>query len=324
MGFFYIPAIKRMYGNEIITPRGRFAWPFLVNPKAPSEQMKAKAAEQKQNPPEARFEIQWLGQADDADVLAFNESLGLMVTQMLLEWNSRQGKTDPKLAIDNYLREADPETFEKYPYLANTLSLIARNKNRDDPTKGFIIKNAKKQVINPSEIVGGMIGRIVVQPHIGTSGLSFQLKTVYLLEDDGTRIGGAVRNHDALLDACGDAEELETEESTSNQECDDVLSDESVTGAVSAATEAEIDQAVDEAFSPEGEAPAAQMPQATTQVHGAAQKRPPAVVDPKKIQADIRAKAVAAAKGQTAAPAAQVASPGLKTGKGKQAALDNL
>ena len=304
-----------MYGNEIITPRGRFAWPFLVNAKAPSEQMKAMAAEKKQNPPDPRYEIQWLGKADDVDVLAFNESLGLMVTQMLLEWNAKQSKTDPKLAIDNYLREADPETYEKYPYLQNTLSLLARNKNRDDPTKGFVVKNGKKQVINPSDILGGMIGRIVVQPHIGTSGLSFQLKTVYLLEDDGTRIGGAVRNHDAMLDACGDGEETPEEEA-------ERAIDEAYDAPLSPETEAAIDGAVEESFTAPEEAASPAPPQATVQVYGAAQKRPAAVVDPKKIQADIRAKAVAAAKAQTApAPAA---TQGLKTGKGKQAALDNL
>lgn len=276
MPFYYNAQYRRIYGEDMITPVGRIAWPALVTakpPPPPKDGMKAG---------EPRFEITWLGEADTEQTKVFLNNLQDMVNKMLLEFNKNGAKGDPKIAINSYLKDSSEVDLEKYPFFENKVFFVARNSFKDDPKKGFQVKNKNKEVIDASQIVGGQKARLVVQPHIGPTGLSFKLHAVYLIEDDKVRFGGAVVNHDTMLDA--------VEPSAKYCETD---AQEETQSYSTAADELLTDKVVVTAEPP----------------------KPSVSVSANNLAENIKAKIAAKV---------QAASPGLTTGKGKQAALDNL
>lgn len=288
MGYYRHPQYGRVYGKSIGSPKGRIAWPSLLEKR-------------KSTTPDGteieRYEATLCIAKDDPKSDVFLDELNGMIMGneteekgMLATFNE---KTKAKLALDSeYLKDGDLFNMEKYPYYKGMWILQARS------SKDVGLRGPNKEVIDGSQIVGGCICKFVVTPHLGPTGLSFALERVQFLEDDGVHFGGAGRNLDQFLDDVtgGNApsEETEVEE------------------------EAPAEEPVEEAPKPVAKAapsPAAarlQAAQANAGKKVAAKVAAPAASlkgkSPEQVRAELRA--------QT--------SKVVTTGKGKNLAMDNL
>lgn len=172
------------YGEPMLSPSARVAWPCLVTPReAPPA-----APGQTQGGP--RYEITFILPKKDKGVIAWKKAVEKMCAEMLPVFNAgRKGK----LSVDEVLKDGDTFDAEKYPYYADSYLLVARN------AKLPPIVDGRKELLPAEKVVGGMICRATVTPLLTGHGLSYKLEALQLVKDDEVRFAGASRAG-ALLD----------------------------------------------------------------------------------------------------------------------------
>lgn len=297
MGKYYRhPKFGRVYGNTLKTPIGRLCWPALSAPKEDTFNGQTTS----------RYGCTILLPKEDGKSADFIEKLNNMLDEEggMLEIFNEHADVNISLSSD-VLKDGDTFDMEKYPYYKGNYVLLARNE-KPVPVYGA---SGKDDILEPSVIVGGVLGRCIVTPHLGPSGVSFKLDAVQFWKDDGTKFGGAGRNLDAFLDAIEGVED-EYEESQEDMT-------------------PEIPETYEEPrpVAPRGRGrppKAAQMAPDTIRdrIAAATQKTgvPVSTARPGNVLA-MRANQASAVKGVTKVPAnAKV----VTTGKGKALALDNL
>lgn len=195
------PRHKHVTSNEDLdTPVGRFAWPSLVEPKAgmPLKDGTAGAP---------RYEITLCIPKTSKKIDYFLQELERLKDELLEMYND---KNPAKLSEVALLKDGDETDLEKYPYNKDCWIMVARN-SQDE----FQVVDKDHNAIDPSMILGGMKGRLLIRPLVTAHGLSFKLDVVQLTLDDGVRFGGGVRNPARLLEALppldDDDEEVEGE-----------------------------------------------------------------------------------------------------------------
>lgn len=207
MGKYGRDDFNNVYGADTIsTPRGRFAWPYLVTPKPVRAGMQGKP----------RYEVTLVLPKDDPKVKTFLAAVRKEAKPMFEEYNKDQ-KTkilfDPE-DIPN-IQDGDNFDAEKYPYYANSWVICPKNVRLPQ------IVNADKEPIEGSFIKGGMIGKCLVLPMVTTKGLSFRVEIVQFLKDDGVRFAGGTRNPADLLAKLEEDAEEEVSEETEDETVDE-------------------------------------------------------------------------------------------------------
>lgn len=191
--FYKHPRFGIVYGNQVKTPAMRVCWPHLVKPKEAPE---PKEGETRGDP---RFELSQILTKDDKDVIAFCDVLKKMTDEMLKLFNKGRSALLGECLLFGKYGDGDTADPEVYPYYKNSHILIARN------TKVVNVVGRDKKPIDPKGIVGGVICHLAVTPLITPHGISYKLDAVQLVQDDGTRFGGGIRDATEIFDACGDA-----------------------------------------------------------------------------------------------------------------------
>lgn len=167
-----------VYGNPVITPTGRCAWPALVKPQ---EAPPAKPGEPQGAP---RYGITIILPKAEKPVQEWNKAVSVMVKEMLVLFN--EGRK-AKLSIENILLDGDGFDLEKYPYYKDSWILTARN------VKLPPIVDGKKSEIPVDAVMGGMFVRATVTPLLTGHGVSYKLEALQRVRDDNTRFAGANR-----------------------------------------------------------------------------------------------------------------------------------
>lgn len=175
-----------VYGIATPSPIGRASWPALVTPKDPPP------AQPGQQPGTPRFELSLLLDKASPEVQAFLEAMKTMTSEMLPVFN--EGRKAP-LGSVKVISDGDEFDKEKYPYYQGNYVLVARNAFE---TKVY---DRQKKEIGREKIIGGQKVLAVVTPLITAHGVSYKLELTQLIEDDGTRFGGGIRDHTSLLQA---------------------------------------------------------------------------------------------------------------------------
>lgn len=176
--FYKHPKYGTTYGDALVTPTARCAWPALVKPQdAPP----AKPGEQQGAP---RYGVTLILSKDDPAVQAWVKAVAAMVKEMLVLFN--QGRKG-KLSVETILQDGDGYDLEKYPYYKNSFILTARN------TQLPPIVDGKKSELPADAIAGGMFVRATVTPLLTGSGVSYKLNALQRVRDDNVRFAGASR-----------------------------------------------------------------------------------------------------------------------------------
>lgn len=183
-----------VYGIRTKTPAGRLAWVHLVKPKESSFPV-----EEGKEPPPPRFEVTHLIPKTEA-AEKWKAELQTQIDEMVALFN--KDKKGAKISIDEFLKDGDEQDLEKYPFYAGQYYLVPKHKERPS------IFDAALNDVAPEDVLGGMPGVCIVRPLCTAHGISFQLRTIQLLEDDGVRFAGSISSDKDLLSVCeGDAEE---------------------------------------------------------------------------------------------------------------------
>jgi hypothetical protein len=317
MGKYYRhPKFGRVYGNTLPTPIGRLCWPALVTPKEDNYQGKVTL----------RYGITVLIDKEDPKTLAFKEKLDTMLDEeggMLAIFNEH---ADVNISLSGeVLKDGDEFDQEKYPYYAGKYVILARNE-KQIPVYG---PSGSEEILDPSVIHGGVLGRVVLTPHLGPSGVSFKAEAVQYYKDDGVRFGGSVRNINAFLDAIKDDDDMGPE-ATEDEETDELQQEpqvsESYENQAASMVPAEI-------ALPRGRGRPAKVqpvvappaPSLRAQVVGQVRQVPQVATQP---QVALQAKTAAVQAQELRMRQAQASKPQpgkvVTTGKGKLLALNNL
>lgn len=193
----------RVYGDAIITPIGRFSWPALDVPRDPPPPKPG------ETPGKPRYEVNLLLPKEDKTVLEFKARVEAISADMITLYNANSQKS--KLAGGDVFRDGDSSDKEKYPYDLGNWVMTARNTTLPD------IYDVEKNTMEGSVIKGGMLGRLIVIPHLGATGMSYKMEIVQLLKDDNVRFGGGKPDYLGLLDAIDMREEFEELEEAQNE-----------------------------------------------------------------------------------------------------------
>lgn len=172
------PDYGHAYGDPIICPTGRAAWPHLVSPK-PAFQ--AKPGEKQGDP---RFCVTILLEKSDPAVKAWVKYLTEVAEEVV--WYYNKGRKTV-LSIDSVLNDGDEQDLEKKPFMRGCWWVELRNAKRPP------IVDGKKSELPPDAIQGGMLIRGTITPLVTAHGLSFKLEALQRVRDDGTRFAGASR-----------------------------------------------------------------------------------------------------------------------------------
>jgi len=183
----YLSRISRVFVDAVVkSPTGRLSFPHLVEPVG--GEIDGRVIEPK-------YQGQLLVDKNHPEVAWFEKQMGEHKKQMLAEYN-KYSKT--KISDCELWRDGDRTDLEKYPNNKNCWIIIARHK---DPVKCF---DAKRERVDPKDLIGGMLVRFALRPHLGPTGLSYYLEGVQLIKDDGLRFGGANRDYTDVLEAIED------------------------------------------------------------------------------------------------------------------------
>lgn len=177
--------------DELNTPPGRGAWFSLVTPKDPPP---PKPGEQ---PGKPRFEATLLLEKDTPKTDLFLSELATLAAEMQDVFND--GKST-KISIESIVKDGDFFDNEKYPYYKNHWVLVARNASQPETY------DVNAESISPSAFVGGQKIRMRIQPLVTSHGLSYKLKVVQLLMDDGVRFAGGTKDYKSLMSVLEDGE----------------------------------------------------------------------------------------------------------------------
>lgn len=193
--FYKHPKFGNVYGDVVLTPTGRCAWPALVKPKEPPPP----ADGQQAGAP--RYEITIILPKTDSFVVQWEKAVTAMCKNMLTLFN--QGRKG-KLSVEEVLKDGDSFDLEKYPYYKDSYILTARN------VKLPPVIDGKKQAIPVEQVLGGSFVRATVTPLLTGHGLSYKLEALQLVKDDGVRFAGSNRTG-AMLDMIPEVEDDEVE-----------------------------------------------------------------------------------------------------------------
>lgn len=185
-----------VYGVRTKTPACRVAWVHLVEPKESTFPV-----DEGKEAPAPRYEVTLLLPKNEVTE-KWKADLQPQIDEMVTLFN--KDRKGAKIAIDDYLKDGDDMDLEKYPFYAGHYFVVPKNKER--PT----IFDAELNPASPESVVGGMPVIGIIRPLCTAHGISFQLRTIQLLEDDGVRFAGSVTSDKDLLTAIeGDKEEAE-------------------------------------------------------------------------------------------------------------------
>lgn len=174
------PQYGMVWGEDMVTPAVRVAWPYLVAPRPGAIQKDGKMSEPK-------YELTLLFDKDKKSTEIFFANAQKEFDAMLAEYN--RGSSGSSIALKDIkkdgdaLYESDPEKYEHYK---NRWVLVPKYKSKP----ACYSNDAEPVDIDPSLIKGGMIAKAYLTPLITSHGASYQLKGVQKIEDDGTRFGG--------------------------------------------------------------------------------------------------------------------------------------
>lgn len=195
--YYKHPKFKHVYGEELNTPAGRIAFVHLVTPQDPPP------PEPGQAPGQPRFEATLVLDKNSQYVGPFLEEIATMAGEMLDCYNEGN---PAKLSIESVVKDGDSYDMEKYPYYKNSWILVARNVKQPESL------DSQAENIAHSSFIGGQQCRFRVQPLITSKGLSYKLKVVQLLRDDGTRFAGGVKDYKNLMAICSPEDSCEPAE----------------------------------------------------------------------------------------------------------------
>lgn len=188
-----------VYGIRTKTPVGRLAWVNLVKPKESTFPV-----EEGKDAPPPRYEVTLL-LPKTAEVDAWVAEVNEQTKEMVALFN--KDRKGAKIAVDDmFLKDGDDVDTEKYPFYAGHYYMVPKMKDRPS-----IYDAQLNEITDPSVVVGGMKALLIVRPLCTAHGISFQLRTVQLLDDDGVRFGGSISEDKDLLSACGGEEETTAE-----------------------------------------------------------------------------------------------------------------
>lgn len=183
-----------VFGPDLKTPFGRFAWVNLST-KKPGGEYNGKKADD-------FFDCNLLIVKDKKAELFIEELTGHK-DGMVKEYNST---AKAKIMVEEVIQDGDTMDLDKYPFYANTWVIYGKN------TKDVSVVDRDGKPYEASLIKGGNRGRFQVQIHLGGYGFRFKLKAVQFTSDDGVSFGGGVRSAASLLTAAGaDADDAEAE-----------------------------------------------------------------------------------------------------------------
>lgn len=190
---YYSKANPRAYGITTVSIEGTFVWPHLVNGKP----FKEKDGTIKPN--SERFEVEFLFEKGTPEAKVFGDAVRQQADVLLEVYNEHQTKQKMG-AIEVLFEDGDKKNLDKYPFYKNKWSLIARLAV-DKKVEIYNSLSGETVEAGPDFVKGGMEGRIIFQPHLGPTGLSFKLEGVEVTKDSGQRFGGGGRDLKAILTA---------------------------------------------------------------------------------------------------------------------------
>jgi hypothetical protein len=214
-----------VYGTQHKLSGGRVAWPHLVEAKENTFPV-----EEGQEKPAPRFEVTYLSPKDDPELELIKKEAQEMVD--LYNFDEKTGKPKKnKLVVDldELFDDGDSKDTDKYPFFADSYVIVPKHRERPE------IYDSQLNLLDPSQVEGGMPVVLVIKPICTSHGISFQLLVVQAGVDDGTRFGGSAPAAKGLLEVLGsaapapaaskdsapfDEDEVEDEESEDSEEED--------------------------------------------------------------------------------------------------------
>ncbi len=188
-----------VYGTQHKLSGGRVAWPHLVDAKENTFPVEEGAEK-----PAPRFEVTYLSPKDDPELEAIKAEAQEMVD--LYNFDEKTGKPKKnKLVVDldELFDDGDSKDTDKYPFFANSYVLVPKHKERPE------IYDSQLNLLDPSQVEGGMPVVLVIKPICTSHGISFQLLVVQAGVDDGVRFGGSAPAAKGLLEVLGGGKAVE-------------------------------------------------------------------------------------------------------------------
>lgn len=209
--YYQNPTYKHVYGLDIATPVGRLVYPSLIVPKA----FKGKEGQTQEKNSAPRYEANILIEKSHPDVAGFIKNLKEMTDGMLEVFNKGRSMKISDLEV---LTDGDIQynkDNEKYEFYKDKWVVVARNVDKPKT----IDKNGD---IDAGVFEGGMKVKGLVTPMITTHGVSFKLRTLKYVGDDGERFGGGARDQSSLLNDGDDEAEAFTPEKSIDEVLDNL------------------------------------------------------------------------------------------------------
>lgn len=221
--YYKDPRYGNCYGYIVATPPGKLIWPSLVEP--------AEGYEYEGQQVEGKYEATILLDANSKKTKEFMDEIkqqAEVMQEMYNEPTKSAGKKGKKkkvtLDIDfdqifTHSEDADWVDIEQYPYYKDKIILKAAFKTQP------VIRGAKVE-----ELEGGMTVQFGVNPLITSNGgVTFQLKIVKFVEDDGQRFGGGGFNVSKVADEIfGEELDEATSDETEEEETYEEAADEAI------------------------------------------------------------------------------------------------
>lgn len=209
--YYKHPQYGHVYGDRLVTPFGRAAWPALAVPKDPPPPQPG------QQPGQPRYELTVLLQKKDKETKAFIKVLKEMTGEMVALFNKGRSA---KISVDEPLKDGNDFDMEKYPYYKDNFILVARN------AKNVNVVDGKKRDIDVKMVEGGNIVCAVICPLVTAHGISYKLEIVQFVKDDGVKFAGSIAPADTYLSIIDDKSEDEEEDEEDEEEEEPAEADE--------------------------------------------------------------------------------------------------
>lgn len=209
MGKYYKhPQYGSVFSNDAyMTPPCRLCFPALVKPKDPPAPRPGDA------PGQPRYEATLLFPKESKAHTEFLRAMELVTQDMLKVFNMGRSAKIGELAV---VKDGDApywqagENADKYPYYKGQFLLAARN-----TVKPSIVGPDTKP-IDPAKLIGGTEVVAIIIPIIVATGVTYKLKVIQLIKDDGVRFAGGARSDDdyikmltSVVPASSEAQETE-------------------------------------------------------------------------------------------------------------------
>lgn len=195
--YYKHPQYGSVFCNDaFITPPCRIAFPNLVNPKAPP------APRPGEQPGQPRYELTLLFPKTSKVHNDFLAGIKEVIDDMLKVFNAGRGAKISELAI---VKDGDApywqtgDNADKYPYYKGQNLLTARNSIKPSTV------DMDTQLLDPSTITGGCLVVAIIIPIIVSTGVTYKVKVVQLVKDDGVRFAGGARTDSDYIKMLGSA-----------------------------------------------------------------------------------------------------------------------